>query len=293
MSDQEQQVQLESKASPELQAEASGMGWISPDRFKGDPEKFVDADTYVERGKHLLPILNATNDRLRRENEQTKAELRRLETAFIDSQEAIKSLKEYQNEETQRQVTEAKKALLKEITKAREDGDVELEVELQSSLSDLKTAVKEAPKQETQQKQQQQQAAHPDWGQWMSDNPWFGVDQDLTALTADYAQRLRRDPANNALVGKAFFDKAAESAKKVLHKQQERQSSKVEGSGRGSSSSSSSGSSSGKTFRDLPSDARAACEDPKRLKVMVGPGKAFKDKAEWQSHYVETYFQGE
>ena len=52
----EEAVAVESKADAETQAKAEKLGWIPPERFKGDPERFVDADAYIERGE-IAPLL--------------------------------------------------------------------------------------------------------------------------------------------------------------------------------------------------------------------------------------------
>ena len=40
------------------------MGWVPQDKWTGDPDKWTDARSYVERGEQILPILRANNRRL-------------------------------------------------------------------------------------------------------------------------------------------------------------------------------------------------------------------------------------
>ena len=65
---------VESAQPPEVQAQAEKMGWIPPSRFRGDPERFVDADVYIERGETVLPIVKEQNKRLHAEVEGLRAE---------------------------------------------------------------------------------------------------------------------------------------------------------------------------------------------------------------------------
>ena len=58
---------VESGATPEVQAQAEAMGWIPPTRFRGDPERFIDADAYIKRGEEILPIVKEQNKRLQAE----------------------------------------------------------------------------------------------------------------------------------------------------------------------------------------------------------------------------------
>ena len=37
--------------APTIENEAREMGWTDKDGFKGDPEKWVDAATFVDRGR--------------------------------------------------------------------------------------------------------------------------------------------------------------------------------------------------------------------------------------------------
>jgi uncharacterized FlaG/YvyC family protein len=255
----------------------------------------MDADVYVDRAKHVLPIINATNARLKQEADTLRVQVARQESTLREAQEAIAAMKEYQSEETARQVKEARKNLIHEIAAARESGDTELEIELTSSLGELKEVSKSVVKEAAAAKHEPQQAAaaHPDFAQWAADNSsWFGPDEDLTALAVAKAKQLRKDPANNGLMGRAFFDKAAAEARVKLYGETGRAVSKSE-SGGGGGGAGGGGVTKGRTVKDLPADARAVVTDPKRLSKLVGEGKAFKDRAAWEAHYVAEYFRGE
>ena len=282
-----------SNASPEVQAEARNMGWAGPDSYKGPAEKYMDADAYIERGKHVLPIVNATNARLKAELEAQRQTVAQTQATLREAQEAIVALREYQSEETARQVKEARKAVIKEIAAAREAGDTELEIELQDSLSELKeVAAKPVAKPAAPVAAPQQNVVHPDYPAWERENSsWFGVDEELTALTTVQARKLRRDPANAGLIGRAFFDRAAAEARAKLYGPgEERRTSKSEGSGGGGGVGG--GVAKARSVKDLPADARSIVQDPKRISKLVGAGKVFKDKAAWEAHYVAEYFNG-
>ena len=47
----------------------------------------------------------------------------------------------------------------------------------------------------------------------------------------------------------------------------------------------------GRSFADLPADARDACD--RQGRKLVGEGRAFKDMNAWRSYYVNLYYQGE
>ena len=52
------------EVSPEILREAKTLGWVPKDQFRGSADDWVDASTFVERGKQVMPILNHNNERL-------------------------------------------------------------------------------------------------------------------------------------------------------------------------------------------------------------------------------------
>ena len=63
MDDAEQQDAADSEATSQagIEAEARKMGWLPESEWMGAPPKygFVDAQTFLERGETILPILKA------------------------------------------------------------------------------------------------------------------------------------------------------------------------------------------------------------------------------------------
>ena len=59
----------------EAEERARQSGWTPLEGFKGDPDKWVDADAWNERTDSVMPILKATNLRLEEALETTKNEL--------------------------------------------------------------------------------------------------------------------------------------------------------------------------------------------------------------------------
>src|SRR6266436_2695776 len=61
-----------------LEEEASRDGWVPKDEFHGAESDWVDAATFVERGKAINPILRKNNERLMKEINKQKAEIEEL-----------------------------------------------------------------------------------------------------------------------------------------------------------------------------------------------------------------------
>lgn len=276
------------------EAAAKALGWVPKEQFRGDPERWVDAEAFVRRGEEIMPILRQNNARLQAEVDGLRGQLTEAQQTIKASQEAIEALKEYQGEATQQAVAQAKKDLIAQIAAAREAGDVQGELELTGQLQDVRDAerdVKAATKPTTAPvatpAPTTAPAANPEWVAWQRENPWWGTDRRKTALMIAEAEELRSDPANKGLVGRAFFDKALENVEAILDPRAVH--SKVE-DGQGSATASPSKSNK-KTYKDLPQEAKDMCEF--QADKLVGKGRAFSDKAAWQAHYAKEYFGAE
>lgn len=282
----------EVQSDPKIEAKATSMGWVPQEKFRGDTSKWVDAQTFVERGEQFMPLLKANNRRLEEQHHATLQEVQRLNSLLEASQTAIAELKEFHDADTRRAVEATKRRLLSELTAAKKDGDVEAEVQLTDELSQVNAALKEEPKkQEKPAAKSDEPKIDPAFTAWQSreENAWFGKDRRKTTLAIAIAQELRQ--AGDRTVGEAFYEKVSEELAATLGTKREaededRPASKVGGSRGGSGNGGSSG---GKAYKDLPADAKAACQQ--QGSKLVGEGKAFKTQAEWQTYYADLYFK--
>jgi len=267
-----------------VEQEARTLGWVPQEEFKGDPNRWVDADTFVERGHTVMPILRKNNERLETLVKQQAEELNKMKNLFSASQESITELQKVHADATKAAVEKARREVMAELKQAKIDGDVDREIALQEELQELKNQAS-APTPQAPQAAvpAQQEQMHPDLAAWMSENTWFGTDQRKTQKAMGIAQVLRSDPENDNLQGRAFFDR-------VLQELEGRapRADKV-GGARSSETSGASGGG-GKSFSDLPADAKETCD--RQGKKLVGEGRAFKDMAAWRSYYANLYFQG-
>jgi hypothetical protein len=281
MSDVEAPV-VESQQPIEVQREAEKMGWIPPTRFKGDPSRFVDADTYIKRGEEVLPIVKEQNKRLHNELDSLKRESQATAQALKTAQDAIAQMEERHTVATQKAVEDARRQVKAQLAAASEAGDHEGVAELTEQLTKMAVTepaakVAPAPAPEPQ--------FTPDAAlvEWNAENPWFGTNKRKTALALAVAQELREGGETSS--GRVFYDKVLAEVDKELGVQQPR-GDKVEGA-RGSDGGNASGTR-GRSYASMPSEAREACDgDAKRF---VGEGKKYKTINEWRSRYAEIYF---
>ena len=269
----------------DLEQEATVLGWTPKDQFKGDPEKWIDAETFVRRGKEVLPILRKNNEKLLGTLNEQKKELFSLKTAFAEAREALTTLTEYHSKTAEREYERARQELLGKKATAMREGEFEVAVKIDEELKDLNAdapkEIKLTPKEEAKESTPSQ---HPDYAAWASDNSeWLGKDKAKTQYATSVAHYIRA--MEPTLVGRAFLDKVTEEVELKFSPPKEEKGkkevpSKVASGARGTFRN-------GKSFGDLPKEAQEACN--KFGARLVGENKAYKTMADWQKQYVANY----
>lgn len=277
---------VESAAPPETQKAAEAMGWIPPTRFKGDPERFIDADVYLKRGEEVLPIVREQNKRLHTEVDGLKAANAQTQAALKQAQDAIAQMEERHSVETQKAVERARTQVKAQLAAASEAGDHDGVAELTDKLVQMQTAEREAKEKPVTPVTPAAFTPPPEMKQWNEENPWFGTNKRKTALALGIAQELR--DGGDTSTGREFFDKVSAEMEKELGSSTPR-GDKVEGSRH--SEGGGNGSAGGKaSYASMPADAKAACDAD--AKKFVGEGKKYKTIADWRNRYAEMYHGG-
>jgi hypothetical protein len=277
----------------DIESKAKELGWAPKEEFRGDPEKWIDAETYVRRGEELMPLLKANNKRMSEELHTVKEQLKQNEELLKASQESIEALKEFNAGLAKKEAKEKAKELKEALVEAKREGDVEREVELTEQLREQREVVKAAEKEPEKKpngtmplpKLEPDATQNPEWKAWIAENDWFGKDRRRTALAIGVAEELKNNPETATLAGKALLDRVSEEVDIVFNGAPRTMPSKVEGGGRGVSGGV------GKSFLNLPAEAKAACD--RQAERLVGPGRAFKSMQDWRNHYTAQYFAEE
>lgn len=227
----------EQETARDFETEARREGWAPKEEWHGDPEKWIDAETYVKRGESILPIVNA---KLRKERERTEelaktvAELKEGNAAFLQF-----------HEQTLEKAKKERETLIAELEaerkKAITEGDGEAFDRADKQLQEARRTPVDQPK------------VNPEIAAWKAENEWYEKDAALTAIADALSNVLARE--NPTLKGKAFLDKLTERVKQeVPHKfqNQRREQQITEDNTRKTAKK-------GRGFDDLPADAQAAC----------------------------------
>lgn len=272
------------------EVEARALGWVPEDQFRGDKSRWVNAETFVQRGHDVMPILQANNKVLVTKLADAVSVMTDLRSTVTEQQASIKALTEFQASEVKRQVTVQIAQIRKDIAEARKDGDTESEASLEGMLDEAKTRltkVEALPKEKDEPVGAPQKAVVEPWAQAFveANGDWYGKDKKKSAIFAAECEELFQGGLRGApLLAKAKENMEAFFTETVSRVDKSETGSRPGGSGGG-------GGGGGKTFDSLPSDAKAqvAADAPK----MVGPKKPFKDLEAWKKHFVSTYYATE
>lgn len=281
---------------PSVEERAAALGWAPKEQYRGREENWVDAETYLERGQQIMPILRENNKKLEQQLKDQQRQTAELKAALEASQASIEELKNFNSQVAQDRAKEARDELKSRLVAAKDAGDHATEVELTEQLQEQTAAMaaaKAAPKVETKEVKltPQLESAKREYESWLSDNPWYNTDDIKTGLANGIAAKLRKE--NSELTGRAFFDEVAKRTEATLSPPTKSTPAEDKVGGAGRSSSSNAGGGAGKGYAELPKEAKEACERyMKNGTIKIGSG-AFKTAEEFRKHYATTYFSRE
>ena len=245
--------------------EAVSQGWVEKEKFRGDEKDWVDAPTFVKRGREILPILRKNNENLLRELKESKKSIEEIRATAEEFKKFQKQTYERKAQDLEEQVSQLKAARAQAIT----DGDGQRVNVLDDAIDTAKEEAKAAKEDAASQVRvtQQAPAIDPQLQEWLDRNEWFGKHDMLTAQTnAIGAVLRRRDPT---LVGKPFLEKLDEAiaaefpekfgkSKRTPNYQAETGSGRPRPNGAGKQS-----------YENLPKEAKDACDRFVKQKLMT------------------------
>jgi hypothetical protein len=265
-------------------SEAKAIGWVDQPEFKGDPQKWVDAKTYITRGKEYIPFLKASQRKLEAEVQVLRNELQGAKRLLTANEKALGEIKETTAEAAKAATESELTALRAQIVEARRAGEIEREEELRDKLEETRLKLRQ-PAPASEKPAAPAYENDPTWKQFLTDNPWWESDPVMRAASLEVSKQLAAAGDLNDLTPQQRFQKiAAETRKRFGQANNRRQEPSRVGGTRTTPASGEGGTS----FADLPQDAKDACV---RLEArFVGPGKKFKTPDEWHADYTRTYF---
>jgi hypothetical protein len=235
--------------------EAKRQGWVPQEDYNGPEDKWVDADTFVKKGKEINALLRKDNDFLKREVSEMKT--------------TMMEFKKFHAETEKRAYDRAMADLRDQKKEAISTGDGDKVLEIDDAIDDLKTRKPETVAART------SNQPDPTFVQWNEDNTWFGKDTELTNEANLIGEVIKRQ--NPTLIGAEFLDEVTKRVKKMYPEKfsnsNRARPSPVEGTTAPKASSKG-----GKGFNDLPPEAKAACQKFEKSNLLT------------REQYLKEYF---
>ena len=290
-------------STPEDIAEAKALGWKDPAEWKGapPPKGFIKASEFVEKGRTVLPIVNAKNAKLEKELADARKELNEYKSTTAKTIENMSRMTKVALDR-QRQQLEDKYS--NAIDAAAEVGDKELVRKLRADerkdLKEFDEAAEESRPDEktTEEARDKVNAALPKEiqdtiAEWTAVNAWYHADEEMQAVANKrHAKLLQEKP------GLTLAENLEETRKYIAKRYPEKfgkepeededepvRGSRVEGGSRMA------GAGGGSKFSKLPADAKAQADKfIKEDGLFLQKGETVeKDLAKARERYAAEY----
>lgn len=157
-----------SNEQPSIEDKAREMGWKPLEEFDGDHDKWVPAQSFVDRAPLFEKI-----------DSQHKY-IKNVEKRAAETERILKELTSHHKKVSENAYKKALADLKASKREALREGDLELADELDDRISELRPEpvpeVKEV------------QTTNPELDQWLADNPWYTSNMELQAIADGFGK---------------------------------------------------------------------------------------------------------
>lgn len=241
--------------TPDLTAEAALLGWVPKEDFHGNADDWVDAETFVRRGKEINPILRKNNAKL-------MGIIAELKNDLQAKGKAIDEFRDYHAQVEERAYKRALADLKAEKTVALREGDAERVIEIDDQIDAVKeeaqaakaaAAAKKAPPAPP--------PTDPALDAWMAENPWFNTDREMTNVATAFAETLATEGKRGADLLKEVDKKMRKAFPEKLGNPNREKPATVEGGSPAGNATSAGARANKRSYENLPAAAKAACDN--------------------------------
>lgn len=254
--------EVEKPEVSEVEQKAIKMGWTPKDQFKGDPDKWRSAEEFVERGENMLPIV--------------KAQVKRQEKEIAELKETMRQFGEYHTKTEQRAYERALNDLREQRAKAIAAGDG---AEFDRVDTEIEKLRKQLEQENTREVQHEDATKDPVYVEWKNQNKWI-EDEELGEYATSIGQSLR--DAGVKTTGRDFLDMVSAKMKLAFPEKFKNPRRESAPSVEGGTPAPRRG---GKSYADLPADAKAACD--RMARNAYGDDKKMMDQ--FKAEYVKNF----
>lgn len=229
--------------APEVVERAKLMGHIPKEEFKGDPERWVPADKYVERAENLMPILRSQLGKY-------EDKITTLQTTVESQRKTTEKLLKMSEKIGQQSYDQAMADIAKKQLVAVEESDVDTFKSLEEEKGKLtppEPIVEEAPQDE-----------NPIFNAWKANNEWMDTDPSMALFANAYGAQYKETNPNASYqdILNATTEKVKSEFAHKFENLRRDDPPPVDSGGTGGGQQQSGG----KTYNDLPADAKAQCD---------------------------------
>jgi hypothetical protein len=182
----------------EWERQARAQGWRPLAEFRGRPGDWVDAKTFVDRGRDFVPFVKKENAELKAREQRTAQEMAALREELGKTQRDMQQLLDYSRRADQAGYDRAVRDLKARQREAAAAGDVATFDEVGEQLTQMQEA-RESIRQPapepapSPQPQPQVNLVKPEIEEFLADNPWFTSDRVLNAAMVEEHTRIIRE----------------------------------------------------------------------------------------------------
>jgi hypothetical protein len=234
--------------------EAKQFGWVPQEEYKGDPEKWKDADTFLQRGKEINGFLRKDLEKL--ESIQAKKDAAH-ERELAEIRSTMEEFKEFHKLTLDATYKRAMADLRKEKAEAIEQGDGARVVELDDEINNIKEAQKPVKKEEKPNESPKQN--DKSYYEWLDLNPWYITSDKLGKAAEKFGEIINAKTPE--LKGTPFLEEVTRKVKEAFPEEFEnpaRRNSQI--TDNSDSTYRGTGKQVKKSYENLPPEGKAQCD---------------------------------
>jgi hypothetical protein len=233
------------------ETKARRLGWVPKEEFRGDPDKHRSAEEFLRRGEEILPILQRDNKRLHENFGKVEKELK-------ETRETLQSFAEFTQKNAEREYKKSLRELEARLDAAIETADVTQARQLRKEIAELDGGPP-APKPKPEPVgEPDKPAVDPEVASWIEQNDWFNKSASLrTYAVEEFGELEKRYP------GKSQTELLAEVKQRTVDRFPDKfgiNPKRENAAAVASPSAEGARRKAGKTYDDLPSEAKKACD---------------------------------
>lgn len=274
-----------------IEQEALRQGWSPQEKFHGKPEDWVDAETFVQRGKEINAVL-------KKQLQARDRELAALRTEMAGMKGTVAELAEYRANLEKTVYDRAMSDLRDQLKQAKINGDVEREFDVMEAIEGMKDNAPKKTEKKTETPAAQPTVEPQEFINWKARSPWYNAEENpkmvryADGVAMNTIQEIQRTEGRTPSA-KEILTLVDEAVREMFPQAFSTKQAAMFESGGGAASGSGAASKSAKGFNSIPQSAKDQFQkfydagyyiDMKTKKPLA--------KAEAQAEYFKDYNGG-